>query len=159
VVGIGAELNGDDAAGVMVARRLRPLVSDLEDVLVLEGGSVPESIIGPLRRFSANLVVLVDAADFSVEPGSIRWIDQDQIGGSTFSTHSVPLSVLCQFMEHEIGCEVQILGIQPESIDFDKALSVPCKRAVNQIVKEFKQLLCVNDRGLNTQLVPDESAS
>lgn len=143
MVGLGAELNGDDAVGVIVARKLQPLMREQTDVLVLEGGSVPESTISPLRKFSAEMVILVDAADFHGEPGSVRWIDQGQISGSSFSTHSLPLSILCQFMEHEIGCEVLILGVQPESVEFGQPLSAICKKSANQIANGFKEMLCV----------------
>lgn len=143
MVGIGAELNGDDAVGVIVARKLQPLMREQPDVLVLEGGAVPESTIGPLRKFSAELVVLVDATDFQAEPGSIRWVNQSQISGSSFSTHSLPLKLLCQFMEQEIGCEVLILGIQPGSVEFGQPLSASCKRSANQIAVTLNELLSV----------------
>lgn len=143
MVGIGAELNGDDAAGVIVARKLKLLMHEQPDILVLDGGSVPESTIGPLRKFAAQLVVLVDAADIHAEPGTVQWIDQNLITGSGFSTHSMPLTMLCQFMEQEIGCEVLILGIQPANVEFGQPLSVPCRKSANKIAREFKKLICV----------------
>ncbi len=142
MVGVGAELNGDDAVGVIIARKLQPLLREQPDVFVLEGGSVPESIIGPLRKFSAELVILIDATDLRDEPGTIRWIDQNQICGSSFSTHSLPLTLLCQFLEQEISCEVLILGVQPESIEFGQPLSTSCKKAASQITTAIAKLLC-----------------
>jgi hydrogenase 3 maturation protease len=62
VVGVGHELRGDDAAGVIAARLLKAVLADDDPVLVVEGGSAPENHTGPLRRFAPDLVLLVDTA-------------------------------------------------------------------------------------------------
>jgi hydrogenase 3 maturation protease len=59
VVGIGNELNGDDAAGILAARKLSkkycPQKVDENSphpvFIVIEAGLAPEAFTGPLRRF------------------------------------------------------------------------------------------------------------
>lgn len=141
IIGIGAELNGDDAVGVHTARRLKTVLPSAQNVLVLEGGTLPESITGPLRRFAPELVILVDAADFGGVPGEVQWIDSMKIGGASFSTHSMPLSLLAEYLSNEVGCETMILGVQPQRLEFAAPLSIDCEKAVNEIADHFQQLI------------------
>ena len=75
VVGIGQELRGDDALGIEIARRLKPLAEGRPDWLVIEAGPAPENFTGPLRRFAPQRIFLVDAALMDEQPGAIRQID------------------------------------------------------------------------------------
>src|SRR5512141_839488 len=76
ILGIGNPLRSDDAAGVLVARRLADsaLPRDLDSVLVIEAGHAPENATAGLRRFSPQVVLLVDAAEMGVAPGTVRWV-------------------------------------------------------------------------------------
>ena len=110
-VGMGQELRGDDAAGVLVADHLARLLVNQPDRLVINGGAAPENFTGPLRRFSPALVILVDAAQMGGQPGEIRWIEADQLDGFTGSTHTLPPKVLASFLKAEIGCQVELIKI------------------------------------------------
>ena len=154
ILGVGNELNGDDAAGVLAARRLNEKVtassrkptgegasntgkSGAENVLVLEGGLAPENFTGVLRRFHPDLLLLIDAVWFGSRPGAIILLDGAQATGVGASTHLQPLSNLSQFLVEEMGCEVQILGIQAQQLDFDRPLSPPVRRAIRSLVDEL----------------------
>lgn len=138
-LGIGNELNGDDAAGVIVIRRLRERIGDTPDVLLLEGGTAPESFSGPIRRFGADLVVMIDCADMQGAPGEIAWLDFADLDGLSASTHTLPPSVLAGFLQGEIGCEIGLIGIQPETLEFDSPLSASVNSAVEEIVREISK--------------------
>ena len=137
VLGIGHELRGDDAAGLEVARRLKVRMAGYPDWLVLETGPVPENFSGPLRRFSPDIVILVDAALLDEPPGSLRLVDWREAGGFPSSTHSLPLATLAGFLASELGCEVRLLGIQPG----DDSLGAPLSPAVEQGVEKAVELL------------------
>jgi hydrogenase 3 maturation protease len=137
ILGIGNEFNGDDAAGVAVVRRLQAALAANTNVLVLDGGTAPENFTGPIRRFSPRLVVLVDCADIGAYPGSIAWLEMDELEGFSASTHTLPPTVLAHFLSDEIGCEVGLIGIQPESINFGARLSEPVALAVKAIVDQL----------------------
>lgn len=111
-----------------------------QSVLVLEGGTLPENITSPLRRFMPEVVIFIDAADFSGQPGEIRLIDPAQVGGASYSTHSIPLSLLSKYLANEIGCQVIIIGIQPISVQFGDPISLICQRAVGSVVSQFKKM-------------------
>ena len=139
VVGIGSELNGDDAAGIQVARELSKAAGFPAHFLAIEGGSIPENASGQLRRFNPDLVILVDAADLGLPPGTINWLEKDKIDGMSASSHTLPLSVLGGFLESELDCRVEYLGIQPKQLEFAAELSQEVTDAVWEIITVFKQ--------------------
>lgn len=134
-------MNGDDAAGVLVVRSLQVICEKRNDLLLVEGGIAPENFSGQLRRFKPDLVLMVDAADFGGEPGEVSWIEPGQIDGFSASTHSLPPSMLADFLVHEIGCEVCFLGIQAVSLEFGQPLSGAVRKACRQITSEVKKNL------------------
>jgi hydrogenase 3 maturation protease len=140
LVGVGNELNGDDAAGNQVATRLLALSGFPAHFLPINAGSLPENASGVLRRFEAELVILVDAANFGGEPGGIQWLEASQIGGMSASSHTLPLSVLGQFLEAELNCRVEYLGVQPAQTEFDTAPDPRIDKAVDEIVGKFSTL-------------------
>lgn len=141
VLGIGNELNGDDSAGNWVARKLRDRLTDQPNLLVMDCGTIPENASGPLRRFEPQTILLVDAADLDETPGTIQFVELDQVRGFSASSHSLPLSVLAKFLVQEFQCAVALCCIQPQSLEFEAELSVPVKKAVNIFVLEFLSMI------------------
>jgi len=150
VLGIGNELNGDDAAGVLVARALKAEISRRPgkeggltpaDLLVIDAGTAPENFTGPLRRFQPDLVILVDAAELEKQPGDFAWIDWQAVDGFSGSTHLLPPSVFARFLVQEIGCQMAFIGIQPASLGFGLTLSKPVLQAVSKITRQLVELL------------------
>lgn len=140
IVGIGNTLRSDDAAGVLVARTLiaSRLFRDRESVLVMDAGHAPENRTSTLRRFEPDIVLLIDAVDMGESPGSIRWVDMDEIEGMSASTHSLPLSMLARYLNWELKCEVTLLGIQPKSNEVGETVCAEVLQAVNAIVEALR---------------------
>ncbi len=138
MVGVGNELNGDDAAGINVARNLWAGREVPAFCTSIEAGTIPENASGPLRRFGPDLVIFVDAADFGAAPGTIRWLEKESISGISASSHTLPLTILGSFLEGELNCQVVYLGIQPEQIEYLTEISNPVKLSVKEIVNEFE---------------------
>jgi len=141
VIGIGNELNGDDAAGVMVARGLLALPVRADRLRVIDAGSAPENTTGLLREFRPALVLLVDAAQMDEAPGTVRWLDWQETTGLSASTHTLPPHMLALYLTTELGCDVAILGIQPFGNLFDTPLSPVVQRTVSEIVQELHTAL------------------
>jgi hydrogenase 3 maturation protease len=108
---------------------------------VVEAGPAPENCTGPIRRFTPDLVILVDAADMEEAPGTVRWLDWQEATGLSASTHSLPLSFFARYLTTESGAAVALLGIQPQQIDFGTRLSDPVRRAVRRVVDGLSALL------------------
>ena len=149
MVGVGQELNGDDAAGVLVARRLakqqrageqvpRP---DSFSLLVIEGAHAPENCTGAIRRFSPDLVLLVDAAEMEDPPGTIRWLDWHEAVGLDASTHSLPVSMVARYLVGELSCEVALIGIQVQDTSLGGGISPAVRRAIRSVSLGLTTLL------------------
>jgi hydrogenase 3 maturation protease len=147
VVGIGNELNGDDAAGVLVVRALRALLSNQPQFLLIEGGVAPEAFSGPLRRFAPDWVLLVDAAEMGEAAGHVAWVDWRLADGLSATTHTLPPTMLAQFLMAELGCQVALIGIQPEGLELDTGLSKAVEAAVHEVALELGRLLGAASEG------------
>jgi hydrogenase 3 maturation protease len=141
VIGIGQELNGDDAAGIMVVRGLTPLLANVDRLCVIDAGPAPENVTGSLREFRPALVLLVDAAQMNEEPGTVRWLEWQETTGLSASTHTLPLHMLAMYLTTELSCEVAVIGIQPFNNLFDEPLSLVVRNTVNEIVSELHAAL------------------
>jgi len=140
IIGVGAELNGDDAVGILAVRKLKPKLSARQNLLVLEGGSLPENLTGPLRRFSPELVMFIDAAELFEPPGTIRVLEPGQVTGASFSSHRMPLTLVFDYLTHEVKSKGLLIGVQPEVVEFGLPPSASGKRAVADVVREITHL-------------------
>ena len=150
VVGVGQEINGDDAAGVKVAQALvkrqragtsnapRPAPFSL---LVVEAAHAPENCTGAIRRFAPDLVILVDAAEMGDPPGTVRWLDWREAAGLNTSTHTLPPSMVARYLAAELSCEVALIGIQVQDTSLGAGISPPVRHAIRTVTRGLAALL------------------
>ncbi len=143
IVGIGNIFRSDDAAGILVARKLLAsrVLSDLNTVLVLDAGHAPENRTADLRLFTPDVILLIDAADMEKLPGTIRWIEMDELDGMSASTHTLPLSMLAKYLTLELNCKIALLGIQPKSNDVGETISSEVVEAIDVVAKTLSELV------------------
>jgi len=141
IIGIGNELNGDDAAGVLIARRLAVSLSSLAHILVVDGGPAPENFTGPLRRFKPHLALIVDAANMGAQPGDIAMVNWQDLDGLSASTHSLPPSVFGQYLMSETGCELALLAVQAAQLEHGAPLTPAVAAAVESISQAIEDTL------------------
>ena len=112
VLGIGDDLDPRDRTGVLAAI----LVAELErpNVHVFLTGTMPENYTGALRTLKPSHVLLLDAADMAMPPGSLGLLHPEKVKGQRYSTHAMPLSLVMDYMEKELGAAVVLVGIQPD---------------------------------------------
>lgn len=120
---IGSELRSDDAAGIIVAEKLNKKRKACRRIKVFIGHSAPENLTGEIRKFKPSHLVIVDAAEIKKSSGAAMVIQPNNIRGVSFCTHSLPLNILADYLNKEIGCKVIIIGIQPRSIEFGGKVS------------------------------------
>ncbi len=139
ILGIGNLFRSDDAAGVLVARALiqSDILQKLESILIMEVGLTPENVTADLRRFRPDLVLLIDAAEMGEFPGTVRWIDRDELDGLSACTHTMPLSMLANYLTLDLNCQVALLGIQPKSNEVGETISLEVSQAVDAVVQDF----------------------
>jgi hydrogenase 3 maturation protease len=133
---VGNGMMGDDGAGILLAQKLRE--HPLEDWTVLNGGSAPENIIHRIRDTDVSRVLIVDAADMDLPPGSVRRIDADRLEDPfLMTTHTLPLSFLIESLR-EFVPQVDLVGIQPSVVAFGFPLSEEVRLAVEQVYAGLK---------------------
>jgi hydrogenase 3 maturation protease len=91
-------------------------------------------VTGEIRRLEPTHVLFVDAADLGAEPGTVRLVESTEIEGMTSSTHTLPLSVIADYLKKETACRVLFLGLQPKSLAFGGAISEEVAAAVDETV-------------------------
>lgn len=121
-----------------MARGLQHLQSN--NLLIIDGGPAPENFSSKIKKFNPELIIFIDAAHMDDPPGTIQWILLESIDGMSASTHSLPLSMLANFLVAELGCDVTVLGIQPAQNEISSDLSVSVQTAVEGILAELKKV-------------------
>lgn len=139
IVGIGDEHSGFDRIGMLVARQIDGM--HIPGVRVFFAGIVPESMTGPIRTFQPDHVVLIDAAGMGAPPGTIAVIDPERISGEHFSTHALPLSAVMEFIEHDAGTTVTLLGIQPGNNRNEAGLSFEGEELLHRNLTALTEIL------------------
>jgi hydrogenase maturation protease len=91
IIGIGNRYRSDDAVGLMVAQRLRALVSD--QIRVLETESADTGLLDVWK--DAETVILIDAMQSGAEPGTVY----------RFEAHTQPIPA------HFFHCSTHTLGV------------------------------------------------
>ena len=139
VLGIGSDLRGDDAAGMIAAEKIKKFFKTSRRIKVYLGGTAPENLTGEIKRFKPTHLLIIDTADMKEKPGTILFLDPEIIGeGVTFTTHKLPAKVLVQYFQSSFPCKVIFIGIQPKAIDFGKAVSKAVESASSAVAKAFK---------------------
>ena len=133
---VGNGMMGDDGAGVLLAQLLSE--NPLEEWTALNGGSAPENILHRIREMEPQRVLVVDAADMDLEPGSVRLIQTDRLDDPfLMTTHTLPLTFLIEALR-EFVPQVDLLGIQPHTIAFGYPMSNEVRDAVGQVYADLK---------------------
>jgi hydrogenase 3 maturation protease len=141
VLGIGSELRGDDAAGIMIAREIKkeclknPPGRKLK---VFIGDNAPENLTGEVKKFKPTHLLIIDAAEMNEAAGVVKLINPNRVSGFSSSTHNLPIKIFTDYLIKSIGCKITIIGIQPKEVHFNGCISKEIERAVADIVNAFK---------------------
>ena len=138
-MGIGNPLRGDDALGIELIKLLRNRVS--RNVLLIEGGPVPENFIGKIKIFAPSHVLLIDAACFGGNPGDASLISPEQITGVIISTHAIPLHLTAELIREVTGAKIMLLGVQPKNVDLGEKISPEVKDSIKRIAGILVEIL------------------
>ena len=140
VLGVGDDLNTLDRPGIMAAILIHAL--ERPDVTVFLAGTMPENFTGGLRELRPSHVVMIDAADMGLPPGSVGLIHPAQVRGQRFSTHAMPLTLVIEYIEREIRAKVVLVGVQPDAVaptDEAAALSPAVMEGIRRLKAAFSK--------------------
>jgi hydrogenase maturation protease len=152
VVGVGNDMRGDDAAGLVVARRLRALAPEAD---VIERSGEPAELLDALDDGGEG-VVLVDAVFSGAPPGEIHRLDASEValpfaGGA--STHGLGLAETIELGRAlgRLPPQLLVYGIEGGAFELGAPLSPEVARAAATVAAELLRLLeeaeCASKRG------------
>lgn len=136
VIGIGNELRGDDAAGIVFTHLLKQKVTNPQLQVIVAGVS-PENCLGSILDFRPNLILFIDAANMAAKPGTVCWLDWQDVACLNVTTHSLPLNFLARYLTSELGCQVALLGIQPSDTSLKESLTPDVQRIIEDSSQSF----------------------
>ena len=152
VLGIGSELRGDDAAGILLVSELGLMVRRQPFSHLrfegFEGGSAPENATGFIKSFKPSHIIVVDAADISLASGEYREIDPEDICDIPFSTHTLPMKIITEYLKQATGAIISIIGIQPGNLDFGKPPTEALKMGVGRMSQQLYEIMRECDQRL-----------
>ena len=145
ILGVGSDIRGDDAAGIIVAQLIKKITAKKKSkkkVKVFLGQTAPENLTGEIKKFNPSHLLIIDSADLGGRPGKVAAIDPENIGGISFCTHSLPIKVMTDYLQQSCpGLQVIIIGIQPESLAVGSDISRDVARAVEKLAGTLAELL------------------
>ena len=127
LLGIGNPRHGDDALGPVFARAFRH-----PEWRTVNAATAPENFTGLIRRLHPDRLVLLDAADLGLPPGTLRRLDPSAIRAGDFGTHAGSLGRLADYLADCAG-QVVVLGIQPAAVRPGAPLSPPVRAALRNL--------------------------
>ena len=145
VMGMGNPMRGDDAAGSLVAQR----IEESPGVSAIDAEVVPENYLSLVVDRRPDTVVLIDSMELGSAPGSVAFLDRDQIAGYGPTTHRVPMSLLMSVLERETGARVFAIGIQPAHTEFLNPVSDAVLASIDEIAGMLNHALAGNRRPAN----------
>ncbi|MGD9611494.1 MAG: hydrogenase 3 maturation endopeptidase HyCI [Kiritimatiellia bacterium] len=131
LLGIGNPRHGDDALGPVFARAFRH-----PEWRTVNAATAPENFTGLIRRLHPDRLVLLDAADLGLPPGTLRRLDPATIRAGDFGTHAGSLGRLAEFLGDCAG-QVVVLGIQPAGVRPGARLSPPVRAALRNLAERL----------------------
>jgi hydrogenase maturation protease len=136
VIGVGNEYRSDDAAGLVVARRLRQL--SLGNVTVIEASGEGTDLMESWK--GADTVIIVDAASSGAKPGTIHRIDaraqRIPTGLLRYSTHAFSVGEAVELARamNRLPPRMVVYGIEGERFDEGTVLSRAVQGSVDTVV-------------------------
>lgn len=144
VIGVGNKYRGDDAVGLVVARRIESL--HLRDTIVSEESGEGANLIEVWK--SAGTVIVVDAISSGSEPGTIhRFVADSQRIPSKFfhySSHSFGLAEAIELARslYQLPQHLVVYGIEGAKFEAGIGLSFEVERAAEEVVSRIRQEDC-----------------
>jgi len=126
----------DDRLGVALAQDLAKKLPVCPDIRIVSGGEAPENFTGAIRAFSPSHVILLDAVDHNLAPGTVFLADESSIPLGDMTSHHLPLRLLMRFLGTSIPCRVILVGVQPRTLMPGNKLSAPVKKTL-PLLAEF----------------------
>lgn len=142
VIGIGNTLRKDDGIGVKLIEILEKEQFPAEVKFV--SGNI--SGIDIIKHFESNSVVIIDAANLKIEPGTIKCFGpadlKPEYFKKTFSTHEIGLKETIELaLKLNITKNIRIVGIEPYDTGFGLELTASMNKKLSCLARKIKEII------------------
>jgi hydrogenase maturation protease len=141
VAGLGNELLGDDGVGVHAAREISRQLFP-QRVVIAEVGT---AVLDALHLFAwADLIIAIDAMKAGGPPGTLYEARCTDIAEAArkVSLHELDFMAALRLLPHRNSCpDITILGVEPETLDYNLSLSLPVEAALPGLFERVRQLI------------------
>ncbi|MDJ0654084.1 MAG: HyaD/HybD family hydrogenase maturation endopeptidase [Xanthomonadales bacterium] len=140
IIGIGNILWADEGFGVRAVEALHRLYEFPENVTLMDGGTQGIYLVQHIE--AAEVLVILDAIDYGLEPGTVKVIEGDSVpkylGAKKVSLHQTGFQEVLAMAEMlgRYPKHVLLVGVQPEDIeDFGGSLREKTKACIEPVLK------------------------
>ncbi len=154
IIGVGNPFRGDDAAGLLVARRLNEM--RLDSCVIIEHSGEGASLMETWKN--AEAVILIDAVSSGRSPGAIHRLDpiRNPLPAQLFhsSTHafSLPEAIEMARALDELPPRLLVFGIEGRNFragdELSREVTAALQEATNRILQEVKILKSETGQGV-----------
>lgn len=130
IVGTGNVLRNDDGIGIYLGNQLKE--QSEYQVLIAENGM--ENHTGKINRLEPDKLLIIDALNLNMEPGSFELLPLSVIKDFTGNTHTISFSKLAEMI---IVSEIYMLGIQPADLSIGTEITEKVLQSADLIVQQF----------------------
>jgi hydrogenase 3 maturation protease len=139
LIGIGHPLRGDDYIGSFILKGLIKHSKTPLNAHLFDAEDSIESIVSKLVELKSKCIIFIDACEMNVAPGEIHLIPVAATEYPFFTTHGIPLKLLCERMLPE--SESWVLAVQPKQAEFSESLSPEVREAGLKISEYISKIL------------------
>lgn len=144
VLGVGNPLMGDDGLGIAAVAQLRDRWQDAPGVMIVDGGTWGMNLLPIIEQ--ARRLLIIDAIDRGLEPGSSIVLERDEIPryfGRTLSPHQLDLREVLALAElrGNLPRETIAIGIQPDRLEVSLDLSSVVATGLPGLLSDVDDLL------------------
>ncbi len=141
ILAAGNELRGDDFIGPYIARRLKE--HGLRNVI--DGDLSPESFIDLAIKNSPDILLIIDAIEAGLKPGTLVFGELSEIVESEIvvpTTHKPSYSLIQIYVKYRSPkTQCFFLGVQVSNVNFGAKMSPEIMNVGDELVKVLSNIL------------------
>jgi len=139
----GSVLMADDGVGLAALKRLRDAPEVGPEVALVDGGTWGMNLLPAIE--ASRRLLIVDAVQAPAEPGTVVRLEGDRVPrffATKLSPHQIDLKEVLALAELRGTLpRTVVLGVVPERIELDDALSPPVRAALPELLRRVREQL------------------
>lgn len=142
ILGIGNTLFSDEGVGIHVLPLLEEMLSEMEDIEIVEGLTDGMKLLGPVEE--AESLLIIDAINAGRPGGEILVLDGDEVPayfGIKMSVHQLGFQevLFAAKLRDRYPKNIAMIGMQPTSLKLGIGLTEQNERMVSKLIEAIEK--------------------